>query len=87
MVTARRPYVSPFSDTEFIANRHDGDVPTITRPHPRDEAWTDIFDYIERFYNPQRLRSTLGQSLVGSSRRHRQPPANCSRSRTYKRRQ
>ena len=36
MVTARRPHVSPFSDTEFIANWHDREVhfPTITRPHP-----------------------------------------------------
>ena len=26
----------------------------------RDEAKADVFDYIERFYNPTRRRSTLG---------------------------
>jgi putative transposase len=26
----------------------------------RDEAKADVFDYIERFYNPQRHHSTLG---------------------------
>jgi putative transposase len=26
----------------------------------RDEAKTDVFDYIERFYNPTRRHSTLG---------------------------
>jgi putative transposase len=26
----------------------------------RDEAKTDVFDYIERFYNPKRRHSTLG---------------------------
>lgn len=27
----------------------------------RDDARADIFDYIERFYNPKRRHSTLGQ--------------------------
>ncbi len=27
----------------------------------RDEARMDVFDYIERFYNPKRRHSTLGQ--------------------------
>jgi putative transposase len=27
---------------------------------PRDEARADVFDYIERFYNPKRRHSTLG---------------------------
>ena len=27
----------------------------------RDEARADVFDYIERFYNPRRRHSTLGQ--------------------------
>jgi putative transposase len=27
--------------------------------HTRDEAKADVFDYVERFYNPQRRRSTL----------------------------
>ena len=27
----------------------------------RDEARADVFDYIERFYNPRRQHSTLGQ--------------------------
>lgn len=27
---------------------------------PRDEARADVFDYIERFYNPRRRHSTLG---------------------------
>ncbi len=26
----------------------------------RDQAKTDVFDYIERFYNPTRRHSTLG---------------------------
>ena len=26
----------------------------------RDEAEADVFDYIERFYNPRRRQSTLG---------------------------
>jgi len=26
----------------------------------RDEARADVFDYIERFYNPRRRHSTLG---------------------------
>lgn len=26
----------------------------------RDEARTDVFDYIERFYNPKRRHSTIG---------------------------
>lgn len=26
----------------------------------RDEAKADVFDYIERFYNPKRRRSTIG---------------------------
>ena len=26
----------------------------------RDEAKSDVFDYIERFYNPTRRHSTLG---------------------------
>jgi len=28
--------------------------------HTRDEAKADVFDYIERFYNPKRYHSTLG---------------------------
>lgn len=28
--------------------------------HTRDEARSDVFDYIERFYNPRRRHSTLG---------------------------
>ncbi|MSQ49807.1 MAG: IS3 family transposase, partial [Betaproteobacteria bacterium] len=27
----------------------------------RDEVRADVFDYIERFYNPRRRHSTLGQ--------------------------
>jgi putative transposase len=30
-----------------------------SRYRTRDEARSDIFDYIERFYNPQRRHSTL----------------------------
>jgi putative transposase len=26
----------------------------------RDEARADVFDYIERFYNPKRRHSTIG---------------------------
>lgn len=32
-----------------------------TRYQTRDEARADVFDYIERFYNPRRRHSTLGQ--------------------------
>jgi putative transposase len=32
-----------------------------TRYRTRDEARADVFDYIERFYNPRRRHSTLGQ--------------------------
>lgn len=32
-----------------------------TRSRTRDEARADIFDYIERLYNPRRRHSTLGQ--------------------------
>jgi putative transposase len=28
--------------------------------HTRDEAKADVFDYIERFYNPKRRHSTIG---------------------------
>lgn len=31
------------------------------RSRSRDEARSDVFDYIERFYNPRRRHSTLGQ--------------------------
>ena len=31
----------------------------VGRYRTRDEARSDIFDYIERFYNPQRRHSTL----------------------------
>ncbi len=31
------------------------------RYRTRDQARADIFDYIERFYNPKRRHSTLGQ--------------------------
>lgn len=30
------------------------------RQRYRDEARADIFDYIERFYNPRRRHSSLG---------------------------
>jgi putative transposase len=30
-----------------------------SRYRTRDEARADIFDYVERFYNPQRRHSTL----------------------------
>lgn len=37
----------------------------------RSEARADIFDYIERFYNPRRRHSTLGQiSPMEFERRH-----------------
>lgn len=32
-----------------------------TRYQTRDEARADVFDYVERFYNPRRRHSTLGQ--------------------------
>ena len=33
---------------------------TTTRADSLDEAKADVFDYIERFYNPRRRHSTLG---------------------------
>ena len=34
---------------------------TARKPHrSRDEAKADVFDYIERFYNPKRRHSTMG---------------------------
>jgi putative transposase len=38
-------------------------IERVNRRHyrTRDEARADIFDYIERFYNPRRRHSTLGQ--------------------------
>lgn len=37
-------------------------APTSRRRYTtRDEARADVFDYIERFYNPRRRHSTLGQ--------------------------
>ena len=30
--------------------------------HTRDQAKADVFDYMERFYNPRRRHSTLGVS-------------------------
>ena len=35
----------------------------------RDNARVDVFDYIERFYNPRRRHSTLGYMSPSSSRR------------------
>jgi hypothetical protein len=35
----------------------------------RDDARADVFDYIERFYNPRRRHSTLGYMGPASSRR------------------
>jgi putative transposase len=33
---------------------------TRTLYHTRNQAKADVFDYIERFYNPRRRHSTLG---------------------------
>jgi putative transposase len=38
-------------ETEGLSKRH---------YKTRDELRADVFDYIERFYNPKRRRSTLG---------------------------
>ena len=35
---------------------HGGDV----QPEPLGQRVTDVFDYIERFYNPRRRHSTIG---------------------------
>jgi putative transposase len=49
----------------------------------RDEAKTDAFDYVERFYNPYRRHSTIGYvTLLNSSREpqvgsSRIPPWQC----------
>ena len=37
----------------------------------RDQARADVFDYIERFYNPRRRHSTIGISARWSSNRGR----------------
>ena len=41
------------------------------RYRSRDEARSDVFDYIERFYNPRRRHSTLGQVSPDQSERAR----------------
>jgi len=41
-----------------------------TRYRTRDEARADIFDYIERFYNPRRRHSTLGLISPADFERH-----------------
>jgi putative transposase len=43
-----------FFSTLKIERTHRKNYPT------RDEARADVFDYIERFYNPRRRHSTLG---------------------------
>jgi len=35
-------------------------VPDDTKPISGDRGATDVFDYIERFYNPVRRHSTIG---------------------------
>ena len=35
----------------------------------RDQALADVFDYIERFYNPRRRRSTIGYLSPWNSKR------------------
>jgi transposase len=38
-----------------------GDLPEAFGPYrSRNEAKADVFDYIERFYNPKRRHSTIG---------------------------
>jgi len=42
-------------------------APAVSGYRTRDEARADVFDYIERFYNPRRRHSKLGYlSLVGN---------------------
>ena len=43
----------------------------------RDEARADVFDYIERFYNPRRRHSTLGQVSPDQFERTRATLAEC----------
>ena len=45
----------------FFATLKKERIYTKPRYRTRDEARADIFDYIERFYNPRRRHSTLGQ--------------------------
>ena len=45
----------------FFASLKKERIYTKSRYRTRDEARADIFEYIERFYNPQRRHSTLGQ--------------------------
>jgi putative transposase len=44
-------YPLPFAKTERTASK---------LYRTRDEAKADVFDYIERFYNPKRRHSTIG---------------------------
>ena len=45
---------------ESFFSRMKDDRVSRRRYRTRDEARADIFDYIERFYNPKRRHSTLG---------------------------
>jgi putative transposase len=45
----------------FFASLKKERIYTKPRYRTRDDARADIFDYIERFYNPRRRHSTLGQ--------------------------
>jgi len=45
---------------ESFFSRMKDDRVSRRRYRTRDEARADIFDYIERFYNPRRRHSTLG---------------------------
>ena len=40
----------------------------------RDDARADVFDYIERFYNPTRRHSTLGSLSPVEFKRQAVPP-------------
>jgi transposase InsO family protein len=67
MVRSRyRLFDQPFR--QLLGHRGDGEFLLVVEDRAnrrklyrsRDEAKTDVFDYIERFYNPERRRSTIG---------------------------
>jgi transposase InsO family protein len=45
---------------ELVVGHAEAKVYAGVQAWSRDEAKADVFDYIERFYNPKRRHSTIG---------------------------
>ncbi len=55
----RRQRLGQLGDGELLLHAEDG-ADRAQNYRTRDEAKADVFDYIERFYNPKRQHSTIG---------------------------